>query len=181
MKKEIADRITELGGTFNFTGQSLQSDIESIKFNKNFLHTEFEDYLQDELYSKIKEIGVIPETEISYPRITFQSMLFTPFTEGTADYAEWHNQLDEKEIQSVIGLSDLRFLYIGESNGFPNHYFICMSDTNKDNPTVYTTDHETFFSEIEVMGTLEDYFNFLVSQEEYQETMQSLVAELRSE
>ncbi|MGI6153978.1 MAG: hypothetical protein ACOYJB_09150 [Christensenellaceae bacterium] len=181
MKKEIADRITELGGTFSFQGQSLQNDIESIKFNKTYLMTEFEDYLQDELYAKIKQMGVIPEAEITYPRIEFQHNLFTPFTEGTDDYAEWNDSLDEEAVRSVVGSNELQFMYIGESAGYPNYYFICLSDLNKDNPTVYTTDHEAFFDEVEVMGTLEDYFNLFVSEEEYRATMENFVEELRSE
>ncbi|GAA0787793.1 hypothetical protein [Hathewaya limosa] len=59
IKKEIIDRSIELGGTFDFNGQSLQSNIESIHFNKSYLEKEFQEYLQDEVLDRIKEEGVI--------------------------------------------------------------------------------------------------------------------------
>lgn len=181
MKSGITDRIIALGGTSDFSGQSLKADIESISFGKTFLLAEFEDYLNEDMCKKIAAQGAIPQEEITYPRITFQHKLFTPFTKGTDDYAEWNSLMDEDTVRGVIGSGELEFLYVGESNGYPNYYFICRSDANKDNPTVYSTDHELFFKEIEVEGTLEEYFGLFVSDEEFNATMESLVEELGSE
>lgn len=180
MKKEIIDRINELGGTYSFTGRSLQSDIESISFNKSFIQKEFEDFLSNDTYDKIRETGFISEAELDCPRITFQKKLFTPFKTGTNDCDEWSSCLDKDKIRTVIKSEKLEFLFIGETGGFPNFYFICLSDQNTENPTVYSTDHEVFFDEVEVVGTLEDYFNLFVSDIEYQKTMEALVIELSS-
>ncbi len=180
MKKEIRDRIHELGGKSNFTGESLQKDMESIQFNKTFLISGFEDFLQTETYKKIKEIGSIPDSEIVYPRITFQSKIFTPFTVGTEDYEEWNDCLEEATVRAVINEKVLDFMYIGETNSWPNYYFVCLLDKNPKNPTVYSTDHEVFFDEITIEGTLEDYFKKFVDEVEYFSTMESLVVSLHN-
>lgn len=181
MKPSIAARIAELGGTYDFKGCSLQADLHSIRFDKAFLCTEFEDYLDDGLYEKMAASGTFPdEADLECHRITVQAKPFTPFTPGTADYQEWHDVLDEQEVRAAIGGITPEFLFIGETESYPNFYFVCLHDKNPDNPTVYSTDHEVYFSEIESFGTLEDFFNMLISAEEYQQVMHNLLDELRN-
>ncbi|MDB0601998.1 hypothetical protein PL373_12715 [Tenacibaculum maritimum] len=60
----------------------------------------------------------------------------------------------------------MKLMFIGYSYGFPDNLFVCLSDPDKENPTVYGTDHEVYFDEITVQGTLEEYFNSFLTKEE---------------
>jgi hypothetical protein len=169
MKKEIEDRIKELGGKCDFTGQSLQADLESISFDRSYLRKDFAEYLQDEVWQALRDGAGITEADIVYPRISFIGRPFTPFRPGAADYEEWHETIDETYVSGFLAAKAPDMMYIGQSDGFPNFYFVNLADPNPGNPTVYTTDHEVFFSEIIEDGTLEEYFDKYVSPAEFEE------------
>ncbi|MDU1905006.1 MAG: hypothetical protein E6772_09495 [Dysgonomonas sp.] len=179
MKKGIIDRINILGGIYNSVGEDIQSKLEGISFDRSFLLKEFEDYLQDSMYSRIKEGENILEGDISYPRINYQTELFTPFKEGTKDFLENKGLISKEKVQEIIPYDDPEFIIIGSSDSWPNYYFICSADKDSENPTVYTTDHEVYFDEIEKLGTLEDFFNLFVSPEEFGMTIENLRKELK--
>lgn len=167
MEKRIIDRITKLGGKSAFESENLLRNMESISLPKSYLMQDFSDYLEDDLLDRIKAEGILPESEIPYPRVQYKTEKFTPFTKGTADYDEYSGFIHKEYVSSVIPCNDLEFLIIGESNSYPNYYFICLSDKDISNPKVYTTDHEVFFREIEELGRFSDFLDLFISEDEY--------------
>jgi hypothetical protein len=109
--------------------------------------------------------------EIPYGQIFFRNQHFRPFKEGTADFEEWQDWFESEanlsEVRKIISDETPEFMLIASSYGFPDHFYICLSDPNPDNPTVFGTDHEVFFIEISNRGTLEDFFNNFLSKEEF--------------
>ena len=73
MDKRIIDRITKLGGKSAFEGENLLHNMESISLPKSYLMQDFSDYLEDDLLDRIKAEGILPELEIPYPRIQYQT------------------------------------------------------------------------------------------------------------
>lgn len=102
----------------------------------------------------------------------FRPQLFTPFRENSPDFAAWTGVISEAAVREMIPADPLDFMQIAWSSGYPDVYFICLSDKNPDNPTVYSTDHEVFFTEIEEEGNLEAFFYSFFTREE-------LAAEIR--
>lgn len=49
---------------------------------------------------------------------------------------------------------------------FPTIFTYHFRTPNPENPTLFGTDHEVFFSEISNLGTLEDYLNAFMTKEE---------------
>ncbi|PVU86319.1 hypothetical protein BB560_006756 [Smittium megazygosporum] len=169
----VSSRIIELGGKCCFENKTLHENLESIVFQKSFLLKDFGDYMEAQMYEEIEVGKEFKESDIKYPRVTIKPTLFTPFKVGTKDYAEF-NDLDKGLMKTTFGTEDPEFMIIGETEGFPNFYFVCLSDENIENPTVYSTDHETYFGDIENEGTLEDFFYQLASDEEFKHIMKEL-------
>ncbi|TGE28735.1 hypothetical protein [Hymenobacter metallicola] len=106
--------------------------------------------------------------ELPYGQDFFRNFRFTPFTPDTPDYGELEDLVSPADLHSVVaGTDPLEFICICYSYGFPDHYFVCLSDPAPDNPTVYGTDHEVFFQEITAVGTLENFFSRYLSKEEF--------------
>ncbi len=188
MKQEILDRIKELGGNIDdVKGDSLLEDFQSITFNTVlYLKPESTPWesdivigLDELINENISLFNIDSESFYNkvidhYYRVTdeplgqvfFKNTLFTPFKEGTEDFEEWDGEWEEEGFKEVIKGEEMDLMNIGYSYGYPDHYFICLSDPNLENPTVYSTDHETFFSEITIEGSLEEYFNSFISRDE---------------
>ena len=98
--------------------------------------------------------------------------LFTPFKEGTADFEEWYDDFSEEEFVDLTEITKLTsnktpdFIQLFYTYSYPDHLYIALSDPNPENPTLFGTDHEVFFSEVDNMGCLEDYLNTLMTPEE---------------
>ncbi|MGC6767764.1 hypothetical protein [Enterococcus sp. LJL51] len=180
VQENIEARVIELGGKCHFDNKSMISNLENIVFSESYLFGDFEYYLQDDIYKKLKEGKNISYSDIPYPRIQYQTKLFTPFKHGTEDHREF-GDLDKNVIRKVINEEFLEFIIIGETDSFPNFYFVCCADKDMKNPVVYSTDHESFFTEIEKAGRLEDFFAMLVSEKEYILRINKLSGSLQSE
>jgi len=112
-------------------------------------------------------------TEEPHGQVFLRQELFTPFRPGTPDYAEWNDYFTDPE---AVDLSALRaitpseapdFLCIAYSYGFPDTYYVCLADPQPDNPTVFGTDHEEFFSPLSSYGPLEDFLRRFLSRDEF--------------
>jgi hypothetical protein len=129
-------------------------------------------------------------TEDGQGQCFWQARLFTPFKEGTFDFMEWHdifkditspdftnplgeyangNAFNVTEILKATGDSAPDFMWLFHSYGFPDEYFICLSDHNPDNPTVYGTDHEVLFYEISNEGSLSEFLEKFYTKEQFAE------------
>lgn len=191
MKREILDKIKKLGGNIDrVKGRSLQEDLGAITFD-TVLYADFhdgfevyglEDFFDENkaLYHSDKEVffaKVLEKyfcmTEEGYGQKFWVGKMFSPLTEGTPDFEEWNDwfsddeYVDLGEVEKVVGNGHLEFMLLFESYGFPDHYYICLSDPNPENPTVFGTDHEVFFKEISNAGSLQDFLDKFLTREEF--------------
>lgn len=205
MKQEILNKIKGLGGNIdNIKGLSLQEDLLAVTFdtvlyprpvdkpwasaedtepiygigefidsNLKLLRTEKEAF-----YFKIVE-KYFCLTEAGYGQAFWQGHLFTPYKEGTNDFSEWNDWLNEeaalKEVRKITDDTKPEFIQLFYSYGFPDSYYICLSDPNQENPTVFGTDHEQFFSEITNEGSMEEFLEKFMTKDEVLEFIKKKV------
>jgi hypothetical protein len=190
MKKEILLQLQRLGGDISkVKHRSLQEDLEAISFphplypkSENWLENLYgvKDFFEKHQALYLENQAKFFETllehffsdhEIPYGQMFFRNQHFTPFKEGTADFEEFRDwftdEADLSEVRKIVADETPEFILIASSYGFPDHFYICLSDPNPDNPTVFGTDHEVFFTEISNRGTLEDFFNDFLTKEEF--------------
>lgn len=110
-------------------------------------------------------------TDEGYGQVFWQPKLFTPFKEGTENFEEWNSEFTDEDIDlsEIIKVTDDKtpdFIEIFYSYGFPDHYYISLSDPNPENPTLFGTDHEEYFREVTNEGSFEDFFNTFITKEE---------------
>lgn len=197
MKKEISERIKQLGGNIDgVKGNSLSEDILSITFDTvlyprpedtpwetaentepiygigEFINENKELFNTDKqaLYNKIID-KYFRLTNEGYGQIFWQPKLFTPFKEGTEDFEEWNSEFTDEDIDlnEIIKITHDKkpdFIELFYSYGFPDHYYICLSDPNPENPTLFGTDHEEYFREVTNEENLEDFLNMFLTKEE---------------
>ena len=143
--------------------------------NKNLFEKD-EQAFYDKLIDKYYRL-----TEEGYGQMFWTAQLFTPFKEGTEDFDEWNDMFVDNEdidLSEVIELTHDRrpdFIQVFYNYGFPDHYYICLSDPNPENPTLFGTDHEVFFSEITNEGTLEDFLSTFMTKKELIEIIKGQV------
>ena len=89
---------------------------------------------------------------------------FTPFRPGTPDYTEWYadfaapDLVDLRPARTVAADPAPDFVHLAFSYGYPDTFYVCLADPAPDDPTVFGTDHETFFQEITNEGSLSAFF-----------------------
>jgi len=186
MKKEIENRIAELGGRSAFNNDSLLNDLMSISFNKSFLFADFWDYLvdYDSFNQELLKKGFIEDVDVKCMQFEFEVYLWTPFLAGSDDYeTEMEGYLDDEilnHVNSVITSDISELVVLGYMD--LEKFFICLADENPENPKVYRTDMEIPFSPIgggvTVEGTLEDFLSKLLSQTEYKLAVKSHINSL---
>ena len=140
---------------------------EFIENNKDLIINK-----NQELYDKIIE-RYYTLTEEGFGQMFWKAELFTPFKEGTDDYNEWNSdfidsdEVDLKEIIEFTNNSKPDFIQLFYSYGFPDNLYVCLSDPNPENPTLFGTDHEVYFQEITNEGTLEEFLNQFYTKKEF--------------
>ncbi len=188
MKQTILNRIAELGGDISqTTGHSLIDDLQKITF-KEVLHFKNDDEPFYNFYEDFYEVNqellidaeqfidkaiahyyIASDDETGLGQAFWRGFLFTPLTPNTPDYDEWSadfKEMDLSECLAVTGGKTPEFLMLIYSYGYPDHYFICANDVNADNPSVFGTDHEQYFDEIEKVGTLSEFLDNFMSKKE---------------
>ncbi len=110
-------------------------------------------------------------TEEGFGQFFWQPELFTPFRKGTADYEEWNSdfaaeEADLSEITERTNDQTPDFIKLFYSYGFPDAYYVCLSDPEPGNPMLFSTDHEVFFREVTNEGDLEAFLNTFMTQAE---------------
>ena len=184
------------GNIDNVTGKSLKEDILSITFNTvlyqrptdtpwakaeeeepicgigDFINENEDLFKQNpqKLYDKIIE-KYYCLTEEGYGQVFWTAELFTPYKKGTDDYVECNSDfidddIDLGEIIKYTNNSEPDFIELFYSYSYPDNFYLCLSDPNPENPTLFGTDHEVFFKEVTNEGSLEDFLNSCMTKEE---------------
>lgn len=124
---------------------------------------------------------------VTYPALEWDVQLFTPFTPGTPDHDEWDGTIDDVSLRTCIAdsadevlaaTSPLTVIFLGWSEGWPNHFFVLAEDES-DDPAVFTTDHEVYFSEVERRGTLLDLLKEMCTDDELLRAAREQYAEIQ--
>ena len=179
MNRKIKKAFKELGAVVKEPKtDSIVDFFDAIELNIPLYSKAWEDNLfgMDEFRLKYKEPVYENVMEHFFtPDISpnghtwFSPKLFKPFT---ADYDEWQFRESDEDInvtaiRELIKDGVLEFLIIFESYSYPDHFFICLNDPHPENPTVFSTDHEEFFLEIENEGNLESFLDDFLRKDEF--------------
>ena len=103
--------------------------------------------------------------------------MFTPFREGSTDFEEWNDFFNDdlhslKKIFDVTDNKDPDFVQLFYGYGYPDCIYVVSQDVNSENPTVFGTDHEEWFIEVDVEGDLEKYLQRFWTKKELREYME---------
>jgi len=203
MKREILERIEELGGNISsVVGKSLAEDLCSITFDTVLYRKNVDtpwsnaddeepieglgDFVDEniELYKKDKDVffnrlyeKYFILTEEAYGQYFWSGEMFTPFREGSTDFEEWNDFFNDdlhsfKEIFDVTDNKDPDFVHLFYGYGYPDCIYVVSQDVNSENPTVFGTDHEEWFIEVDVEGDLEKYLQRFWTKKELREYME---------
>ena len=203
MKREILERIEELGGNISsVVGKSLAEDLCSITFDTVLYRKNVDtpwsnaddeepieglgDFVDEniELYKKDKDVffnrlyeKYFILTEEAYGQYFWSGEMFTPFREGSTDFEEWNDFFNDdlhsfKEIFDVTDNKDPDFVQLFYGYGYPDCIYAVSQDVNSENPTVFGTDHEEWFIEVDVEGDLEKYLQRFWTKKELREYME---------
>lgn len=139
-------------------GDFIDENTELLKTDKQALY--------DKIIDKYFRL-----TEDSYGQAFWQPTLFTPFKEGTADFEEWNSDFtgDDTDLNEIIKVTNDKtpdFLQLFYTYSYPDNFYICLSDPDPENPTLFGTDHTVFFREVTNEGTLEDFLNTFMTKDE---------------
>ncbi|MBV6880020.1 hypothetical protein NG800_007095 [Epilithonimonas ginsengisoli] len=139
-------------------GDFIDENTELLKTDKQALY--------DKIIDKYFRL-----TEDSYGQSFWQPVLFTPFKEGTADFEEWNSDFtaDDTDLSEIIKVTNDKtpdFLQLFYTYSYPDNFYICLSDPDPENTTLFGTDHTVFFREVTNEGTLEDFINTFMTKDE---------------
>ncbi|QIY90023.1 hypothetical protein [Chryseobacterium gallinarum] len=183
MKDTIINKIKTLGGNTDAVDQDKNfiENWRSITFNHYLYDKDWDVYGIDQFYESNKELyhnqpekfyenllnHYFSAHDSAYGQYFVKDWMFTPFKEGSEDQEEFDDLIDEDYVQEVVGISKPEFMCILYSYGYPDHYFVCTTDPDPSNPTVYSTDHEVYFDELENEGSLEEFLDRFMTKEEF--------------
>ncbi|WP_053328846.1 hypothetical protein [Chryseobacterium gallinarum] len=183
MKDTIINKIKTLGGNTDAVDQDKNfiENWRSITFNHYLYDKDWDVYGIDQFYESNKELyhnqpekfyenllnHYFSAHDSAYGQYFVKDWMFTPFKEGSENQEEFDDLIDEDYVQEVVGISKPEFMCILYSYGYPDHYFVCTTDPDPSNPTVYSTDHEVYFDELENEGSLEEFLDRFMTKEEF--------------
>ncbi|MDW9379140.1 hypothetical protein [Chryseobacterium sp. JV558] len=187
MTESIVNKIKELGGNIDAVSidKNFAENWRSIKFGHHLYDRDWDVYGIDEYYEKYKTVyhndqegfyknlleHYFSDHELPYGQYFLRDWFFTPFKKGTEDYEELDGLIDEHEVKEIVEGSEMEFICLFYFYGYPDHFFVCTTDPDQENPVVYSTDHEVYFQEIENEGRLQDFLDRFMTKEEFLETV----------
>ncbi|MBP2615561.1 hypothetical protein [Chryseobacterium jejuense] len=187
MNDIIIKKILALGGNTEAVSpdKSFVENWQSIRFTHYLYDKDWDVYGIDQFYESNKELyhnhqekfyenlltHYFSTHDSAYGQYFVKDWMFTPFKEGSEDREEFEDLIDEDYVQEVVGISKPDFLCISYSYGYPDHYFVCTADPEPSNPTVYSTDHEVYFDELENEGNFEDFLDRFMTKNEFKEVV----------
>lgn len=186
MKAVITERLRALGAVAApAAGAGFEEQWRAVRFGHGLFDQDWDVYGIDQYYADNRALYHRDRTafydnlvahyysdhELPYGQDFHRDWLFTPFRAGSKDHGELDGLVEEDEVREVVAGTELDFICIFSSYGYPDHYFVCLTDPQPGNPTVYSTDHEQFFSEIENEGPLEDFLKRYMTRAEFREVV----------
>ncbi|MBV8327214.1 hypothetical protein [Chryseobacterium sp.] len=193
MNENILRKITALGGNTDAVcrEKSFVENWQSIRFDCYLYDKDWDVYGIDEFYGKHKDSYQHDKTtfykdliehyfsahELAYGQYFFRDWIFTPFKPGSEDHGELEDLVDEDEVRESVDGTRMEFICLFYSYGYPDHYFICITDPDPLNPIVYGTDHEVYFQEIYNKGSLENFLDRFMTKEEFSEVVKGYLDE----
>ncbi|MDB2687404.1 hypothetical protein N9Y42_09355 [Mariniblastus sp.] len=113
-----------------------------------------------------------------YADFVWKPFVYSPLTKGSKHYDSMfgdpsYNNLTA--IRSHVGYCNIEFLMLSVGFGVPDNVFICLQDPAPENPTVFGTDHEQFFSEISPLGKMADFLKQFCTPRELRSELKSHV------
>jgi hypothetical protein len=192
----IQQRIRDLGGSTPAATLSLADWLLGVKFPHNLYPKDWDFYGVDTFFNEHRAVYETNPDELldriearyfaeqDFAKHDFEPdfycgqhfwrpRLFTPFTPGTDDYKEWGasfiEETDLSPVRSVCGEGTLEFVQVIYNVGYPNYYYVCLQDPAQDNPTVFGTDHEVYFVEISVEGSLLECLEEYCTRQDFRE------------
>ena len=178
MKKEIENRIIELGGTCDFKGESLKDDLSSISFPHSLLYklssSEYDEEEEDyyswykddiaKLYTKLSQNGSVPYEELS-------------------EMGWGHFDFNILPREDPTNEDDFEVLFIGWQHTSVSD-IACVRFPNEipDNPTIQWFDIQDvpppgcIYDDNNYEQSLEDFLNELLSPEEYSKMCAEILA-----
>lgn len=185
MNKSIANKIKQLGGNTEglHADKSFTENWQSLSFSHYLYDKDWDVYGIDQYYEQYKDLYIedqksfyknllehyFSDHELAYGQYFFKDWIFTPFKENSEDYEELDGLVEEYEVKKIVDSKEMDFICIFYSYGYPDHFFVCTTDPDQNNSTVYSTDHEMYFQEIENEGNLEEFLDRFMTQEEFLE------------
>lgn len=193
MNQNIIHKINALGGITDAVNaeKSFTENWQSIIFNHHLYDKDWDVYGIDHFYEENKELyynnqekfyenlleHYFSDHELPYGQYFVRNWNFTPFKENSEDQEEFDGLIDENYVQEVVGISQPDFLCVFYSYGYPDHFFVCTKGIDQSNPTVYSTDHEVYFDELENEGSFEEFLDRFMTKEEFRETVVEYLGE----
>lgn len=193
MNDTIINKIKALGGNTDAVDQnkSFMENWKNITFNHYLYDKDWDVYGIDQFYESNKELyqnnqekfyenllsHYFSAHDSAYGQYFVKDWMFSPFKEGSEDYEEFEDLIDAGYVQEVVGVSKPEFICIMYSYGYPDHYFVCTADPDQSNPTVYSTDHEIYFDELENIGSLEKFLDRFMTKEEFKGVVKDYLTE----
>lgn len=183
MNDTIINKIKALGGNTDAVDQnkSFMENWKNITFSHYLYDKDWDVYSIDQFYESNKALYLNNQEKFyenllshyfsahdsAYGQYFVKDWMFSPFKEGSEDYEEFEDLIDAGYVQEVVGVSKPEFICIMYSYGYPDHYFVCTADPDQSNPTVYSTDHEVYFDELENIGSLDKFLDRFMTKEEF--------------
>ncbi len=187
MKAAITERLGELGAQITpVTGAGFVEQWNGIRFGHPLYIEDWDVYGIDQYYTDHRDVyhtdralfydnlvaHYFSDHELPYGQDFYRNWLFTPFKAGSKDFGELDGLVEEEQLRETIAGTELDFICIFHAYGYPDHFFVCLTDPQPDNPTVYSTDHEQFFSELENEGPLEDFLKRYMTKAQFREVVE---------
>ncbi|AZA76644.1 hypothetical protein EG347_03475 [Chryseobacterium sp. G0186] len=193
MNDNIIKKINDLGGNTDAVslGKSFVENWRSITFTHYFYDKDWDVYGIDQFYNENNDLYAnerekfyenliehyFSDHELPYGQYFIKDWLFTPFKENSADWEEFEDLIEEDFVQEVVKIPKPEFICIFYSYGYPDHFFVCTTDPDQLNPSVYSTDHEVYFDELENKGCLEEFLNRFMTKEEFLQVVKEYLEE----
>lgn len=193
MNDTFINKIKALGGNTEAlqADQSFAENWKQIKFTHYLYDKDWDVYGIDQFYESNKELyhnqpekfyenllnHYFSAHDSAYGQYFVKDWIFTPFKEGSEDNEEFEDLIDQDYVEEIVGFPKPEFMCIMYSYGYPDHYFVCTTDPDSSNPTVYSTDHEVYFDELENEGNMEEFLDRFMTKQEFREVVTGYLTE----